>query len=117
MQPFWTICMLFESELNYLILIMLLFQEYIHRVGRTARGMGAEGNAVLLLRPEEQDFVPYLKESKIYLDKYESWDKFANLQPKVCQYIFSMNFLLEFALYIDIFPGLLYILPYIIHSI
>ncbi|XP_026731880.1 probable ATP-dependent RNA helicase pitchoune [Trichoplusia ni] len=57
--------------------------EYIHRVGRTARGMGAEGNAVLLLRPEEQDFVPYLKESKIYLDKYESWNKFANLQPKL----------------------------------
>ncbi|XP_022826018.1 probable ATP-dependent RNA helicase pitchoune [Spodoptera litura] len=57
--------------------------EYIHRVGRTARGMGAEGNAVILLRPDEIEFVSYLKESKIYLDKYESWDKFANLQPKL----------------------------------
>ncbi|KAH9639401.1 hypothetical protein HF086_002090 [Spodoptera exigua] len=57
--------------------------EYIHRVGRTARGMGAEGNAVILLRPDEVEFVSYLKESKIYLDKYESWDKFANLQPKL----------------------------------
>ncbi|XP_075976081.1 putative ATP-dependent RNA helicase pitchoune [Anticarsia gemmatalis] len=57
--------------------------EYIHRVGRTARGMGAEGNAVLLLRPDEIEFVNYLKESKIYLDKYESWDKLANLKPKL----------------------------------
>ncbi|CAB3235768.1 unnamed protein product [Arctia plantaginis] len=57
--------------------------EYIHRVGRTARGMGAEGNAVMLLRPDEIDFVNYLKESKIYLDKYESWNKLANLQPKL----------------------------------
>lgn len=45
--------------------------------------MGTVGNAVLLLRPEEKDFVDYLKEAKIYLDKYESWDKFSNLQPKV----------------------------------
>lgn len=57
--------------------------EYIHRVGRTARGIGAEGNAVILLRPDEIEFVNYLKESKIYLDKYESWDKLANLQPKI----------------------------------
>lgn len=57
--------------------------EYIHRVGRTARGMGAEGNAVMLLRPDEIEFVSYLKESKIFLDKYESWDKFSNLQPKL----------------------------------
>ncbi|KAL0881740.1 hypothetical protein ABMA27_001533 [Loxostege sticticalis] len=55
--------------------------EYIHRVGRTARGIGTVGNAVLLLRPEEKEFVDHLKEAKIYLDKYESWDKYHNLQP------------------------------------
>ncbi|KAJ2938993.1 hypothetical protein O0L34_g18971 [Tuta absoluta] len=57
--------------------------EYIHRVGRTARGFGTTGNAVLLLRPEEKEFVTYLNEAKIYLDKYEMWDKLSNLQPKL----------------------------------
>ncbi|XP_063827483.1 probable ATP-dependent RNA helicase pitchoune [Ostrinia nubilalis] len=57
--------------------------EYIHRVGRTARGLGTVGNAVLLLRSEENGFIDHLKEAKIYLDKYESWDKYHNLQPKL----------------------------------
>ncbi|CAK1579427.1 unnamed protein product [Parnassius mnemosyne] len=57
--------------------------EYIHRVGRTARGLGAAGHAVLLLRPEEKEFIDYLKESKIYLDKYEFWNKLSNLQKKL----------------------------------
>ncbi|CAH0399193.1 unnamed protein product [Chilo suppressalis] len=57
--------------------------EYIHRVGRTARGLGTTGNAVLLLRPEEEDFVNYLKDAKIYLDKYESWNAYYNLQTKL----------------------------------
>ncbi|XP_050665515.1 probable ATP-dependent RNA helicase pitchoune [Leptidea sinapis] len=57
--------------------------EYIHRVGRTARGSGAEGSAVLLLRPEEVEFVDYLKEAMIYLDKYEGWNQYSNLQPKL----------------------------------
>ncbi|KOB73011.1 Pitchoune [Operophtera brumata] len=48
----------------------------------TARGVGAAGNAVLLLRPEEKEFVEHLQEYKIYLDKYESWDTFYNLKTK-----------------------------------
>ncbi|KAL4707278.1 hypothetical protein ACJJTC_019816 [Scirpophaga incertulas] len=52
-------------------------------VGRTARGIDKVGNAVLLLRREEEDFVAYLKGFKIYLNKFESWDKFSNLQPKL----------------------------------
>ncbi|CAH0723689.1 unnamed protein product, partial [Brenthis ino] len=57
--------------------------EYIHRVGRTARGLGSEGRAVLLLRPEEIEFITYLNEAKIYLDKYELWDKYNDLWPKI----------------------------------
>ncbi|XP_045449310.1 probable ATP-dependent RNA helicase pitchoune [Melitaea cinxia] len=57
--------------------------EYIHRVGRTARGLGAEGRAVLLLRPEEKEFISYLQEAKIYLDKYELWNKYSDLAPKM----------------------------------
>lgn len=52
-------------------------------MGRTARGIGAAGNAVLLLRPEEKEFVEQLQENKIYLDKYESWNTFSNLKTKV----------------------------------
>ncbi|XP_064072605.1 probable ATP-dependent RNA helicase pitchoune isoform X1 [Vanessa tameamea] len=57
--------------------------EYIHRVGRTARGLGAEGRAVLLLRPEEKEFVNYLQDAKIYLDKYELWDRYSDLTLKI----------------------------------
>ncbi|XP_042962574.1 DEAD-box ATP-dependent RNA helicase 27-like, partial [Carya illinoinensis] len=36
-------------------------KEYIHRVGRTARGEVAKGNALLFLIPEELQFLCYLK--------------------------------------------------------
>ncbi|XP_045524925.1 ATP-dependent RNA helicase DDX18-like [Pieris brassicae] len=45
-------------------------KEYIHRVGRTARGLNNTGNAVILLRPEEEFFTKYLENKKVYLDKY-----------------------------------------------
>ncbi|KAH1052123.1 hypothetical protein GYH30_021799 [Glycine max] len=35
--------------------------EYIHRVGRIARGEGGKGNALLFLIPEELQFLRYLK--------------------------------------------------------
>jgi ATP-dependent RNA helicase DDX18/HAS1 len=36
-------------------------REYIHRVGRTARGESGTGNALLILRPEELGFLRFLK--------------------------------------------------------
>merc|ERR1712059_171017 len=36
-------------------------KEYIHRVGRTARGEGGKGHALMILRPEELGFLRYLK--------------------------------------------------------
>ncbi|PIA28530.1 hypothetical protein AQUCO_06900061v1 [Aquilegia coerulea] len=36
-------------------------KEYIHRVGRTARGEGGKGHALLFLIPEELQFLSYLK--------------------------------------------------------
>ena len=36
-------------------------QEYIHRGGRTARGEGAQGRALLFLTPNEIGFLRYLK--------------------------------------------------------
>uniref|UniRef100_A0A1J3JSH1 ATP-dependent RNA helicase n=1 Tax=Noccaea caerulescens TaxID=107243 RepID=A0A1J3JSH1_NOCCA len=45
--------------------------EYIHRVGRTARGEGAKGKALLVLTPEELQFIQYLKAAKIPVEQHE----------------------------------------------
>lgn len=59
-------------------------QEYIHRVGRTARGEGSSGHALLILRPEELGFLRYLKQAKVPLNEFEfSWNKIADIQLQV----------------------------------
>ncbi|XP_073005891.1 DEAD-box ATP-dependent RNA helicase 27-like [Typha latifolia] len=56
-------------------------KEYIHRVGRTARGEGGKGHALLFLLPEELQFLSYLKEAKVPVKEYEfNEKKVANLQ-------------------------------------
>ncbi|KAJ0103308.1 hypothetical protein Patl1_05495 [Pistacia atlantica] len=56
-------------------------KEYIHRVGRTARGEGAKGNALLFLIPEELQFLRYLKAAKVPVKEYEfDHKKLANVQ-------------------------------------
>ena len=40
-------------------------REYIHRVGRTARGAGAHGRALLFLIPEEAGFLKFLRSAKV----------------------------------------------------
>lgn len=59
-------------------------KEYIHRVGRTARGTNSQGNALLIVRPEELDFLKYLKRAKVTLQEYELCEKkVANIQPQL----------------------------------
>ncbi|CAH1962717.1 unnamed protein product [Acanthoscelides obtectus] len=59
-------------------------KEYIHRVGRTARGEGGSGHALLILRPEELGFLRYLKQAKVPLNEFEfSWSKIADIQPQL----------------------------------
>lgn len=61
-----------------------VLQEYIHRVGRTARGLGTSGHALLFLRPEELGFLRYLKQSKVTLNEFEfSWNKVSDIQLQV----------------------------------
>ncbi|KAM7471174.1 hypothetical protein LguiA_009357 [Lonicera macranthoides] len=56
-------------------------KEYIHRVGRTARGEGAKGSALLFLIPEELQFLRYLKAAKVPVKEYEFDEKkLANVQ-------------------------------------
>jgi ATP-dependent RNA helicase DDX18/HAS1 len=59
-------------------------KEYIHRVGRTARGEGAKGKALLFLLPSEIGFLKYLKQSKVSLNEYEfPQSKIANVQSQL----------------------------------
>ncbi|KAL3882211.1 hypothetical protein ACJMK2_028579, partial [Sinanodonta woodiana] len=55
--------------------------EYIHRVGRTARGEGGIGHALLILQPDELGFLRYLKQAKVPLNEFEfSWSKISDIQ-------------------------------------
>lgn len=59
-------------------------KEYIHRVGRTARGEGSSGHALMILRPEELGFLRYLKQAKVPLNEFDfSWSKIADIQLQV----------------------------------
>jgi len=44
---------------------------YIHRVGRTARGLNRKGRALLFLLPQELAFLNHLKKAKVFLNEYE----------------------------------------------
>ncbi|XP_054725567.1 probable ATP-dependent RNA helicase pitchoune isoform X1 [Anastrepha obliqua] len=70
-------------------------KEYIHRVGRTARGTGSSGHALLLLRPEELGFLRYLKAAKVPLNEFEfSWAKIADIQLQL-EKLISKNYFLN----------------------
>lgn len=59
-------------------------KEYIHRVGRTARGVGGIGKALLFLLPSEIKFLKYLKDLKIPLEEYSiPANKIFNIQKQL----------------------------------
>lgn len=69
-------------------------KEYIHRVGRTARGEGGRGHALLILRPEELGFLRYLKQARVPLNEFEfSWNKIADIQQQLEKLIAKNYFL------------------------
>jgi len=70
-------------------------KEYIHRVGRTARGEGGKGHALMILRPEELGFLRYLKQANVPLNEFEfSWSKVSNIQPQL-EKLISKNYFLN----------------------
>ncbi|XP_065014632.1 DEAD-box ATP-dependent RNA helicase 27-like [Musa acuminata AAA Group] len=88
-------------------------KEYIHRVGRTARGEGSEGNALLFLLPEEVQFLLYLKEAKVPVKEYEfNEKKVPNLQSHLEKIVGENYFLSQSAK--DAYKS--YILAYNSHS-
>ncbi|KNC80189.1 hypothetical protein SARC_07450 [Sphaeroforma arctica JP610] len=59
-------------------------KEYIHRVGRTARGKGKQGRALLFLLPEEMGFLRFLKHAKIPCNEFIfPSNKIANVQSQL----------------------------------
>ncbi len=64
-------------------------KEYIHRVGRTARGEGGQGRALLILTPEELGFKRYLQQARVPLNEFEfDWAKISNIQPQVIGFFY-----------------------------
>lgn len=62
-------------------------------MGRTARGLDNQGNALLFLNPEERNFLKYLRNAKIPLVEYEfAWNKILNVQSQVNKNIFIYLF-------------------------
>ncbi|GMM43958.1 ATP-dependent RNA helicase [Pichia kluyveri] len=63
-------------------------RDYIHRVGRTARGSSGKGKSLMFLIPQELGFLRYLKAAKVPLNEYEfPIDKIANVQSQLEQLI------------------------------
>jgi len=69
-------------------------REYIHRVGRTARGSEGTGRALLILSPAELPFLRYLKVAKVPVNEIEvEWSKVANVQPQLEKLVTTNYFL------------------------
>lgn len=69
-------------------------KDYIHRVGRTARGASAGGKALLFLMPQEKAFLKYLHGAKVPIQEYTFPDhKLANVQSQLEKLIESNYYL------------------------
>eukprot|EP00698_Gefionella_okellyi_P005012 TRINITY_DN14611_c0_g1_i1.p1 TRINITY_DN14611_c0_g1~~TRINITY_DN14611_c0_g1_i1.p1 ORF type:complete len:567 (-),score=151.47 TRINITY_DN14611_c0_g1_i1:7-1485(-) len=73
-------------------------KEYIHRVGRTARGEGGRGRALLFLLPEELGYLRYLRAARVPLNEYEfPPSKIANIQDQLEKLILKNHYLFKSA--------------------
>ncbi|KAL3277135.1 hypothetical protein HHI36_012489 [Cryptolaemus montrouzieri] len=70
-------------------------KEYIHRVGRTARGPGNSGKAFMILRTEELGFLDYLAHANVQLNECRiNWSKLADVQVQI-ETIVGKNYVLN----------------------
>ncbi|KAG7666278.1 HAS1 [[Candida] subhashii] len=70
-------------------------RDYIHRVGRTARGTDGKGKSLMFLTPSELGFLRYLKAANVPLNEFEfPANKIANVQSQLTKLI-KTNYLLH----------------------
>ncbi|KAF2654418.1 DEAD-domain-containing protein [Lophiostoma macrostomum CBS 122681] len=70
-------------------------RDYIHRVGRTARGVDGKGRSLIMLLPSEMGFLKMLKEERIPLTEFElPGNKILNIQSQL-EKLVSQNFYLN----------------------
>ncbi|KAF2142767.1 uncharacterized protein K452DRAFT_286393 [Aplosporella prunicola CBS 121167] len=67
-------------------------REYIHRVGRTARGADATGRSLIILQPSEVGFVKHLVDARIPLTEY-NMPKLLNIQSQLEKLVSSNYYL------------------------
>ena len=73
----------------------LSVDEYLHRVGRTARGPNSHGKSLLILLPNEIDLLERIKEKNIIMKEYEfKKEKLMDIQQKY-ELLISSNPALE----------------------
>ena len=59
-------------------------RDYIHRVGRTARGASGKGKSLMFLQPNEVGFLKHLKEARVPLVEFEMPEKkILNIQSQL----------------------------------
>ncbi|KAF2743801.1 ATP-dependent RNA helicase HAS1 [Sporormia fimetaria CBS 119925] len=70
-------------------------RDYIHRVGRTARGKNGKGRSLMFLLPSELGFLSLLKESRVPLVEFElPAKKIINIQSQL-EKLISQNYYLN----------------------
>jgi len=69
-------------------------RDYIHRVGRTARGANGKGRSLIFLQPSEVGFLKHLKEARVPLVEFElPAKKILNIQSQLEKLISSNYYL------------------------
>ncbi|KAL4920010.1 ATP-dependent RNA helicase has1 [Aspergillus aurantiobrunneus] len=70
-------------------------RDYIHRVGRTARGADGKGRSLLFLQPSEVGFLKYLKEARVPVVEFDfPAKKIVNVQSQL-EKLISQNYYLN----------------------
>ena len=59
-------------------------RDYIHRVGRTARGSNGKGRSLMFLQPSEVGFLKHLKEARVPVVEFDfPTQKIVNVQSQL----------------------------------
>ena len=70
-------------------------RDYIHRVGRTARGANGKGRSLMFLLPNEVGFLKYLKEARVPVVEFEfPSKKLVNVQSQL-EKLIGQNYYLD----------------------